>query len=624
MTKPTQLTCILISALLVIFYSCGKDDSAEQKKGTGDNVSSVDKVLSSSKMAGESAGTIITPEISGLLDTLDSLLSDNRSYLKAKEDKIKSLRDGLKTAVDPERRFWLTADLYDEYSAYDSDSALYYADLAKQFAHELNRPDLENEMKLNRSYVLSATGLLDDAEACLREMNVDSLPNHLAMVYCDRMIFLSSHREQYLGEKSSIEGIYAQKADSLLLEMRNEINPENPKYRWLIGWSSLSAGQNLDDAIGLVEKEVKRRDMDTRNDAMDTWMLSKLYEKKGDNQNRLKYLILSATADVRSCNREVASLEELSGLLYDMGEYDRANSYINHSIAYANQYKSRVRLGPLATLQERILSAVHERSREQASINRHYFIGLIIILGVLLLSILYILIQNRLLRKSRRTLNEANAELSKRVEELSQTREELNLTNDKLSEMYEKAADSARELAEVNESKEVYIADVFAVCSNYIDKLEGFRANLNKLLTARKFDEAIKLTKSPELSYQEVRELWATFDEIFLDIFPNFVDDFNSLLRPEEQVELKKPGKLTNELRIYALVRLGMNDSQKISKFLHCSLQTVYNTRQRTRNKARVPRGEFAKAVMALGRHSVRNDQSDKADNNEIKEDKND
>ena len=113
------------------------------------------------------------------------------------------------------------------------------------------------------------------------------------------------------------------------------------------------------------------------------------------------------------------------------------------------------------------------------------------------------------------------------------------------------------------------------------------------------------MAKSPELSYDEVKELYANFDKIFLELYPDFLDDFNSLLRPEERIELRKPGKLTTELRIYALVRLGLNDSVKIAEFLHCSPQTVYNTRQRTRNKSAIPRDEFAERVRSLGKPTL-------------------
>ena len=122
---------------------------------------------------------------------------------------------------------------------------------------------------------------------------------------------------------------------------------------------------------------------------------------------------------------------------------------------------------------------------------------------------------------------------------------------------------------------------------------------------AGKLPELREMTKNPELSHTELKELYANFDRIFLQIYPDFVKDFNTLLKPDEQIVLKRGEILNTELRIYALVRLGLNDSVKISRFLHCSVQTVYNTRQRIRNKAIIPKEDFAAAVQSLGRFTL-------------------
>ncbi len=124
------------------------------------------------------------------------------------------------------------------------------------------------------------------------------------------------------------------------------------------------------------------------------------------------------------------------------------------------------------------------------------------------------------------------------------------------------------------------------------------------MIVAKRFDDVRELTKTPELPHGEVKELYNNFDRIFLKVYPGFVDDFNALLRPEERIKLKKGELLNTELRIYALVRLGINDSVRISKFLHCSVQTVYNTRQRTRNKSDIPKDKFAETVQTLGKPS--------------------
>lgn len=548
--------------------------------------------------------SIVTPEIERLLERLDSLLVKTPGFVREKEDRIKRTRDIYNRTSDMERRYWLASELYDEYCAYDSDSAIYYINKAQEYARKLGRQDLVDEMELNKSYVFSATGLLDEANNCLERLDVNRLPPALAIKYCDRVLFLSTHRDQYMGVKRDTE-VYSLMVDSLLQEMTKYIIPEDPQYCWLMGWSNLNQKEKAQEAIPKVSKIVNSTDYTTRSNAMDAWVLSKMYDRVGDQTNHLKYLILSAMADVRASNKEIASLEELAGMMYDIGYLDRANSYINHSIAYANSYKSRVRLGQLAMLQEKILMAIHQRSQQQARQNRVYLIALCVFLAVLILASVFILRQNRLLRKSRKTLNDANSVLGEKVKELSETREELKKANSKLSGMYENARDSARELSEINESKETYIANIFGLCSNYINKIDEFRANLHHLLAERKFEQVMRIVKSPELSYEEIKELYSNFDDIFLKIYPDFVDNFNTLLRPEERIELKNPGKLTTELRIFALVRLGMNDSIKIAKFLHCSVQTVYNTRQRTRNKAIVPREDFADAVRALGKPAI-------------------
>lgn len=546
----------------------------------------------------------VSPEIRGMLAMLDSLLEVRDNFVKEKEQRLAKLRAALRKESDPNHKYWLANDLYDEYCAYDSDSAMYYVDEAMKYASQMGREDLVQEMQLNRSYLYSATGIFDEAERSLAQINPDSLSPNLALKYCDRALFLSTHRDQYMEVKYDTK-MYSAQMDSLLKVARENINPDHPQYAWLIGWGSLGSEQEAREAIPIVKKKVSSTDYTTRGHAMDAWLLAKLYERAGDKENYLKYLILSAQADVRASNKEIASLEEVTQALYDLGDYEHANSYLNYCIIWANEYKSRVRIGRLADLQRKTLGAIHRSIQHQADMNRAYVAVLAVVLVVLLFAVWHIWRQNRKLRDSRHDLSAANGRLSAQVNELEKMREELKQTNAKLSESYETVRQTARELAEINESKEAYIANIFTICSNYITSQEEFRANLHRLLATRKFEQAVQLVKSPDLSYEEIKQLYANFDKIFLQIYPDFVNDFNTLLREEERITLKNPDKLTTELRIYALVRLGLNDSVKIARFLHCSVQTVYNTRQRTRNKSAVPRDEFAGRVRALGKPTL-------------------
>lgn len=558
-------------------------------------------VVATASARNEEIPARLTPEIKMLLADIDSLLLKSPEFIKEKESRIESYRRKLDATGNLEQRYWLLSSLYDEYSAYDSDLAMKYADEALAVAKELGRNDLEAEMNLNRVYLLSATGFLEKAAEVLGAIDVAQLSPELTLKYCDRMLFLSTHTDLYIGVEYEM-GMYSQMADSILHVMTKDLREEDSSYYWLTGWSSLSDRKKAASAVPILRKTVDSSDNTTRDFAMKAWVLAKLYEQTGDRQNYLTYLLVSAMADIRACNKEIASLEEASKILYEIGDLDHANQYVNYCIACANDYKSRVRTGNLARLQKDILQSIQERSEKHIRINHIYMVLLIVIIVVINASIFYIMRQNKLLKQSRTTLNEANAELNDKVKALSAIRAELNDTNEKLQEMYQTARSNAKELAEVNDEKEKHIADMFAICSNYINKMDDFRSNIHRLLVDKKFDKVLDIVKSPELSYDEIKELYETFDEIFLNIYPNFVEDFNTLLRPEEQIKLRKPKTLNTELRIYALVRLGLNDSVKIAKFLHCSVQTVYNTRQRTRNKAAVSREQFAETVRKLGR----------------------
>lgn len=409
----------------------------------------------------------LTPEIRKMLADVDSLLLKFPEIIKEKEGRIDSYLRKLDATGNMEQRYWLQSSLYDEYSAYDSDLAMKYADEALATAQSLGRSDLESEMKLNKVYLLSATGFLEKAAAVIDSIDPASLSPELALKYCDRMLFLSTHQDLYMGVEYEM-GMYSQMADSILHVMTKDLKREDSGYYWLTGWSSLNNRKKASEAIPLLKKTVESSDNCTRDFAMMSWVLAKLYELTGDRQNYLKFLLVSAMADIRACNKEIASLEEAARILYQLDDLDHANQYVNFCIACANEYKSRVRTGNLARLQKDILQGIQERSEQQIRINHIYLVLLIVIIVIINASIFYIMRQNRLLKQSRATLNEANSELNEKVQELSGIRVQLNEANEKLHEMYQKARASARELAEVNEEKERHIADMFAIsCMDY-------------------------------------------------------------------------------------------------------------------------------------------------------------
>lgn len=536
-----------------------------------------------------------------LLDSLDSSLGKSAAYTAEKERRISSLRRRLSQTANPEQRFWICRNLVDEYSSYNSDSALHYIDASTAVGRQTGRREWIDEMNLNRAYIYAATGLLAEAESALNEVDPRQMTPALATEYYNRLLFVLTHKDQYLG-KNSLTRPYSERAKAMLDSVSRLMQPSDPQYIWFLAWRSMTDPAKTREAIPVVEKALESSTYSTREEAMNAWILSRLYELNGNSDMMMRYLILSAIADVRTSNKEIASLEEISNRLYQSNDLERANDYISHCLQLANDYKSRVRVGRLADLQYHITKAYSQRNDRQRRKLNVYFIIALVFAACLAVAMLFLYKQNRRIHRSKTELDRSNAQLNSKVEELSQTRRQLKDANDRLEILYRNVRDEAGELAAGNDAKERYIADIFAICSDYISKLDEFRRNIYRKIVAHNFDEVKELTKSHELSHGEIKELYQNFDSIFLKVYPNFVDDFNTLLRPDERVAMKKPGVLTTELRIYALVRLGINDSVKIARFLHCSTQSVYNARMKMRNKSDISKEQFAEAVRRLGK----------------------
>lgn len=536
-----------------------------------------------------------------LLDSLDSSLGKSAAYTAEKERRISSLRRRLSQTANPEQRFWICRNLVDEYSSYNSDSALHYIDASTAVGRQTGRREWVDEMNLNRAYIYAATGLLSEAESALNEVDPRQMTPALASEYYNRLLFVLTHKDQYLG-KNSLTRPYSERAKAMLDSVSRLMQPSDPQYIWFLAWRSMTDPAKTREAIPVVEKALESSTYSTREEAMNAWILSRLYELTGNSDMMMRYLILSAIADVRTSNKEIASLEEISNRLYQSNDLERANDYISLCLQLANDYKSRVRVGRLADLQYHITKAYSQRNdRQRRKLNVYFIIALVFAAG-LAVAMLILYKQNRRIHRSKTELDRSNAQLNSKVEELSQTRRQLKEANDRLEILYRNVRDEAGELAAGNDAKERYIADIFAICSDYISKLDEFRRNIYRKIVAHNFDEVKELTKSHELSHGEIKELYQNFDSIFLKVYPNFVDDFNTLLRPDERIAMKKPGVLTTELRIYALVRLGINDSVKIARFLHCSTQSVYNARMKMRNKSDISKEQFAEAVRRLGK----------------------
>lgn len=542
-------------------------------------------------------------EIKALLNRLDSLVEQKDALQQEKEARIEHLRSQWRNAVSTEDLYDLNQKFYQEFFTYDADSAFYYIDRNLKIARSQNWKNRVIEWKVKKSHVLAATGLLKEAADELEGISGKDLPQDLQVEYYGQMVYLSSHFGQYLGvgakDRAKYYAMEALYADSVYAV----VTPEHPEYLWYKAGQIRHTAQPEEQAEVMKEltDDIAASELDENRDAMNAYVLAQLYKDKGDEENYMKYLILSAQADVRISNRDIASLEEFSGVLFQMGDIDRAYTYANYCLQIGQAFHNRIRVSGILVVLDNIHKVYQERNRIQQARLFRSLISVSLLTAVLLIAIFYIYRQMKRISEAKRKLDEANTSLNEHVEQLSEAHHRLQEANESLKSLNQQLSDANECLRESNYIKEEYIGYVFAICSTYISKLDDFRKNVNRKLKAGQADDLRRMTETSVVK-NELKEFYNNFDAIFLHVYPDFVTDFNSLLRPEERIVLKEGELLNTDLRIYALVRLGINDSMKIADFLHCSPQTVYNNRLKMRNRAIIPKETFAETVKSLGK----------------------
>ena len=548
-----------------------------------------------------SGGVAPSGESACYTKTLDSLMEQCEDFERVKLVRLSELRhrrDQAKSAAD---RYLYNSLLFEEFITYNADSAAKYADLNLELARREGNRDWENRSKMSKGVLLTATGLLADAGAIMHSIDRSSLPPEQLIDYYGNMIFLYSNLGNYAGGDQN--AYYARERlykDSIM----QVITPDHPEYYWFRGWDIIGTDKEDDEVVAGLERKLAANKNNTHQDAKDAYILAKLYSNRGDSEMARKYMTLSAIIDVRIANAEIASLEELAKMVFRQGEgdIDRAYSYINYSLNKAISFPSRVRAIGISKSLDEINAAYQERNRREQQRTRLYLVLACILAAILAAAIVVNIIQKRRLRRQGTHLDMANKSLNASVTQLSEAREQLADVNARLRELNADLKAKNEELNEANYVKEEYIGYIFTICSNYIRKLDDFRKNIHVKAVTKKYKEILADTEDGETMKDELKEFYRSFDSVFLHIYPDFVNDFNALLQDDKRIIPKEGELLNTELRIYALVRLGITDSIKIAEFLHCSPQTVYNNRFRVRNKALVPKKDFAEVVRRLGK----------------------
>ncbi|MFT3740121.1 MAG: DUF6377 domain-containing protein [Breznakibacter sp.] len=526
-----------------------------------------------------SVGLIARPQnVDSLLNVLDTVIAHRDDYRHGKESELALLKSRLAAAVQPMARYMLCDSLLGRYLSYNTDSALHYAEIKQQLALAMGDNRLWSETQLNLALVLCTSGSYKESVDRLGQIDVQTLDSLLKKYYyhVNRTVYgamadyatASSDRWQY----HVLTSLYR---DSILLLA----GPTTREYA-ISRSDQLIVQAKYHEALALLHGIYPSIPDDSHDKAIVAYLLYDAYWRTGDKQTAKGYLIQSAIADIRSVVKEYISLWQLATLLFEEGDIDRAYNYLTCSLEDATFSNARLRTLKISQVYPLIDKAYQAKLKEQ----HHRVVWLLAVSSVLsLLLVLAVVLvsgQMRRLSAARKQLSEANRQLSATNVQLSRS----NLM-----------------LSEAGVIKETYIGRYMDLCSAYIEKMDDYRRMLNKMAIAGKIDKLFQSIKSSRLIDNELREFYANFDDSFLRLFPSFVDDFNSLLNENEKVYPKPGERLNTELRIFALIRLGITDSEQIAHFLRYSLTTIYNYRTKVRNKASGPRGDFEGKVMQIG-----------------------
>ena len=539
-----------------------------------------------------------------LLHSLDSLLEQQDLFVRVKEERIKQLKMQYSRVKDVKELYAMNRMVYLEYRVYDADSALHYINKNIQLAQQTNNRTWEVVSLLEQSFVLTSSGLLTEALKAVSDIQPEELPQNLRSEYFGRLCTLYSRLRDYSSENSQLSEHYnnLQKAfrDSVYLTA----TPDELRYWNCRAWLYLGTPE-IEPVKQAFEENKQTLSNDSRKYSIATYNLSAIYRSENNESKYLENLILSAMADIRSVNGDIGSLQEIAEYLFKHGEIDRAYNYILYCSQKAMLFHNRVRIVKMSHLQNQIYKAYQEQSRTQQKRLQASLIAVSFLFLVLIGAFLFIRKQMRRLKEANLKLDSTNQKLSVNMDALSTAHQRLEEVNMQLKDLNTQLQEVTDQLRESNYGNEEYIGYVFNICSTYISKLEEFRKNINRKLKVGQIEDVKAMTDSSATASNELKEFYQNFDTIFLHLYPDFVSDFNALLLPEERIELKEGELLNTELRIHALIRLGITDSVKIADFLHCSAQTVYNNRLRTRNKSIIPKEDFINAVKKLGKYKA-------------------
>ena len=518
-----------------------------------------------------------------LLRLLDADVANRTSFIQKRENEINNLK--LLLPLTPaSARFELCDEICQRYVGFNADSMRHYGELCLLYARD---PQYGSDEKLQRATIhhafsLATNGLYEQAKALLDPMEGNVFASDRLDYFKARTLLLS-----WESDFSTLPDAFEQIKPQLMAYYDSIISYEQDPLFQLHQRAILAGFDDQARARSLVLPALDTISLDNPDLRFLANTAATSYEATQTPDSALHYYALSALSDLRQGVLEHASLPTLALLLFARGDIDRAYSYMKCSVEDAEACGARLRTVQIAEDVPIILDAYQAKVKAQNSRLRNGLIALALLLTTVTILFGLLFYTHRRLRRARQRELAYHDDLRRSKLEVEQALRQVRQTNSQLKES--------------NQIKETYVTQYMKQCSAGIAKIEAYRLGLQKTALSSNYGKLLETIKDTRVIDKELDEFYRSFDETFLRLFPTFICDFNALLRPEEKLAEPENGRLTTELRIFALIRLGISDSEEIADFLRYSVKTIYNYRTKIRNKAAGDRNLLEEKLMGIG-----------------------
>ncbi|WP_276480850.1 DUF6377 domain-containing protein [Paraflavitalea pollutisoli] len=535
--------------------------------------------------------SLLSTCLQGVLGNHDSRLAElstaiqrTAEYDAARIKEIDQLRQSLQVAgLSLPDLFARHEKIYEAYKIFNYDSAYSYAIRLVRIARELKDSRYQVAAQMKLSFILLSTGLYKETHDSLvslaRQPIPDSLKGNYYALWGRYCYDLAGYaNDNYHSVDYDIQG--NQYLDSAL----NWYHPGSFDHTYYSGLKYFKQNKRK-EAASFFEQLMTRADLTHHQFALVASTLSGIYQQNADMDKAIDLLAQATIADIKSCTKETVAIFHLAELLYKKGDLRHAAMCIESAIANAEFYGARQRKVQASSILPLIESERINGMEKQRSLLIKYAVVVTILVLALVALTWVILRQVKKLKLAQQALKEANNAQQAANAQLQES-------NRRLAEVNEK-------LEEANKIKEEYIGYFFNMDSEYYNKIDKIKGTIEQKLQEKRYED-IRFFLNKIDARKEKDELLLSFDQIFLKLFPHFVQEVNALLRPEEKITLREGELLNTDLRIFALMRMGVADPEKIASILEYSVKTIYSYKSRIKNKAAVSGEEFEERIMRI------------------------